>query len=158
MLLTLTRFAYLPQCTLGWLHAGPLLLATMERPWRLNPLGAGGMPRESCVPDSTYIVRPHNSDKFPNTFALVNHAAGIYYQPGDMPIGQQFGRSAILIHAGNRVRDVVGCIAVAMRHDWILGEHAVLDSQIALAKLRDVLMRDQHQLTIRPTAGTSEQS
>lgn len=153
---TLTRFAYAPECTLGWLQFGTLRLATIERPWIANPVGPGGLPQQSCVPDGTYNARPHTSVRFPNTFALTNHALGVYYQPGDKPAGQPWGRTAILIHAGNRVRDVIGCVAVGMRHGWMLGEHAVLDSQVALARLRDVLGRDFHQLNISPTLGTQE--
>jgi hypothetical protein len=152
----LIRVAYLAQCTLGWLTAGNLKLATIERPWILNPEGPGGMPRQSCVPDGDYRVIPHTSQRFPDTYALVSEESAVYYQPADKPV-QHYGRVAILIHAGNRVRDVIGCIAVGMSHSIVQGEFWVLDSRIALANLRDELGRDRHHaLEIRPTAGTSE--
>lgn len=156
MNLALTRFAYLPDCTLGWLMAGDLKLATIERPWLPNPKGPGGMPRVSCVSDGLYNVRPHTSDKFPDTYALVNQALGVYYQPGDIPAGQEWGRSAILIHAGNTVSDVIGCIAVGMSHSDDLASHTVKDSRVALNKLRAVLGRSSAIIQIRPSAGTQE--
>lgn len=155
MNLTLVRFAYLEQCTLGWLYAGGLRLATIERPWIENPTGAGGKPRESCIPDAMYNIRPHSSQKFPDTYALVNHAVGVYYQPFEIP-NNQAGRSAILIHVGNRTRDLLGCIAVGLTHGMMSGEHAVLSSVMAMNQLRSVLGKDRHSLDIRPTEGTRE--
>lgn len=152
MTITLTRFAYLPDCTLGWIFVGNLRLATIERPWIPNPKGPGGTPRTSCVPDGTYNVRPHHSEKFPETYAIVNHALGVYYQPGDVPAGQPWGRTAILIHKGNTVADVVGCIAIGLTH---MG-HSVRDSAVALGKLRTLQGRNSTIIQIRATAGTAE--
>jgi hypothetical protein len=153
--MAIDRFAYLKSCTLGWMLVGNLRLATIERPWLANPKGQGGTPRESCVPDGLYDVRPHHSEKFPETFALVNPQRGVYYQPADIPSGQQWGRSAILIHAGNTADDVVGCIAVGLRHENSGALHYISDSRIALGKLRALLGRDQASLLIRPV-GTQE--
>lgn len=150
--LTLTRFAYLPDCVLGVLRVDDLRLATVERPWIANPKGPGGTRRVSCISDGLYTVRPHNSDKFPQTYALVNNALGVYYQPGEIPAGQAWGRSAILIHKGNSAENVVGCIAIGMSHDG----HTVLRSSIAMDALRSALGSKSAILQIRPTAGTSE--
>lgn len=157
MNLTLVRFAYMEQRTLGWLYGeGGLKLATIERPWLPNPAGPGGRRQMSCIEDGAYEVRPHTSDKFPDTFALANPALGVYWQPGDIPVGQLWGRSAILIHGGNTVQNVIGCIAVGLTHGMMLGEPAVLASQIALGKLRTALGKGTHRLTVRPTMGTQE--
>lgn len=153
MNVVLERFAYLRRATLGWLSAGELRVATIERPWIADPDGPGGQLRESCVPDGLYKVRPHSSEKFPETYALVNEQRGVYYQPGDIPPGQRFGRSAILIHIGNTVSDVVGCIAVGLSHDD--SALMVSDSRIAMNKLRAALGRERHILQIRPI-GTRE--
>lgn len=150
----LTRFAYLKSCTLGMLKFGELELATIERPWIPNPEGPGGMPRASCISDGVYTVAPWNSEKFPDTYILTNNVLGVYSQPALIPPGQKWGRSAILIHAGNRVQDVIGCIAVGVHH--AIDQLMVIDSRIALAQLRDVLQGGLHQLTIRPIAGTTE--
>lgn len=154
MTLTLVRHAYLPTLTLGRLYAGEHVLATLERPWLPNPAGPGGLPRQSCIPDGTYRLQSHHSDRYPHVYALVNEALGVYYQ--ERPIGQQWGRTAILIHVGNRVRDVIGCIAVGLQHGELGGEPAVLSSVIAMDLLRTTLGRSRHALTIRPTAGTRE--
>jgi hypothetical protein len=151
----LTRVAYLSTCTLGWLRFGPLRLATIERPWIPDPDGGpAGKERESCIGDGTYVVSPWNSEKFPGTFILQNDALGVYRQPNLIPPGQKWGRSAILIHAGNTASDVIGCIAVGIHH----AERSlmVVDSRVALQRLRDVLGNDTHVLTIRPIAGTQE--
>lgn len=154
MNITLTRFAYLSSCTLGELVAGPLTLATLERPWRENPEGPGGIPKESCVPDGQYLIKPWNSERFPDTYILLNNVLGVYEQPALIPQRQKFGRSAILIHAGNTVQDVIGCIAVGTEHG---GGNTVINSRIAMDRLRAVLGIDTfHTLTIRPTSGTSE--
>jgi hypothetical protein len=155
-MLHLVRFAYLDNCTIGWLDADSIKLATIERPWIRNNAGPGGKRRESCVPDGQYVLRPHTSDRFPDTYALVNPDLGIWYQPDEIPGGQAWGRSAILIHAGNRVSDVIGCIAVGLRHTFFGGEHAVLESQKALGQLRVVLGKGTHSIVIRTSRGTGE--
>lgn len=134
--------------TLGEMLVGSTLFATIERPWIPNPLGHGGTPRMSCVPPGNYRVIPHHSQNFPNTYALVNHDLGVYYQPGDIPAGQKWGRSAILIHVGNRVRDVVGCIAVGLERGKLGGEPAVLKSTLAMRQLDAALNRHSHELEI----------
>lgn len=106
------------------------------------------MPRRSCVPFGEYSVRPHHSVNFPNTYAIVNHSLGVYYQPGDIPQGKK-GRSAILIHVGNRVRDVIGCIAIGKEHGTLGGEPAVLRSTLAMKELDALLKRQAHILVIQ---------
>lgn len=156
MRLELTRFAYLPDCTLGELSAGPLKLATIERPWIKNPAGPGGMPRQSCVPEGEYRLIQHSGGAFQRVWALVNPDLGVWYQPGCMPAGQKWGRSAILIHAGNRVRDVVGCIAAGRKHaPWSNGENSVRDSQLAINALRGVIGTGEHAITITRKVGQS---
>lgn len=162
MNLTLIRCAYLRQATLGYLYAGHLKLATLEEPWSPDPDGPGGQRREpgkpeSCIPDGLFALRPHVSARFPEgVWVLVNEAIGIYDQPGDIPTGQLWGRSAILIHPGNRTTDIMGCVAVGMRYQLMDNEHVVLESRTAVDQLRGLLGRDIHSLQIRPIAGTSE--
>lgn len=154
MILHLIRFAYLEAHTLGRLRVGSLELATLERPYIPAPAGPGGKRRVSCIPDGTYRVIPHSSARFPDVWALINPARGVWYQPGDIPAGQSWGRSAILVHAGNTVDDVIGCIAVGEVHGLLGGRQAVLRSRAALDRLRGVLGRSEHELVIAATAGT----
>lgn len=157
MNLSLVRFQYHRKATLGFLFAGNLKLATLEEPWTADPDGPGGQKQEpgkyeSCVPDGMYNLIPH-SGRFPDVYALVNQALGVYYQPGDIPAGQKWGRAAVLIHNGNVLQDTVGCILVGRRHE---GFDRVVDSRLALNDLRGVLGKSSHQLVIRATAGTRE--
>lgn len=152
MHLELVRHAYLPEYTLGWLQAPEFVLATIERPWLPNPDGPGGRVGESCVGDGRYQLRPHDSQRFPGTYALTNPALGVYYQ--ERPEGQSWGRTRILIHIGNRATDVIGCIAVGLEHGRLYGSRAVLSSRQAMDRLRELLGRETHELLIRPTSGT----
>lgn len=154
MRLTLTRFAYMPNCTLGWLGGWASQLACLSEPWMPDRDGPGGLPG-SCVPDGLYKLVPHDTPKHPHVWALVNPALGVYRQPGNIPTGQKWGRSAILIHAGNTVRDTEGCLLVGMRFSFLDG-FSVLESRNALDQLRGVLGAGQdHEVEIRPQ-GTGE--
>lgn len=159
MRLTLVRHAYLDGCTLGRLTLPEgRVLATIERPWLPNPLGKGGTLSKSCVPDGLYTVRPHDG-KFKGVYAIYNPDCGVWYQetPPECgpPENRRWGRNAILIHSGNFVRDVIGCIAVGIAHAHLNGESAVIESQAAMSYLRSALGRvDKHELLISPTPGT----
>lgn len=134
--------------TTGILQVNGQIFASMERPWIPNPAGHGGMPRKSCVPPGIYRVDPWHSANFPETYILTNPELGVYRQPGDVPNGQKWGRSAILIHVANRVRDVIGCIGVGMEHGKLQGEPAVLRSVMAMRELNKILNRGSHTLEI----------
>lgn len=155
----LVRHAYLPDVTLGTLSVGSLKLATLEEPWIPNSFGPGGqrregLKRESCVPDGTYQLQPHHTVKHPECWALVNPDLGVWHH--SVPPGLPYGRSAILIHAGNTTKDIEGCLLVGLRHGRIESTHAVLESRAALAQLRARLGTSAHLMEIRPSAGTSE--
>jgi hypothetical protein len=150
------RFAYGDFYTLGWLYVGDLKLATLEDGWKPDPDGPGGQADVSCVPDGTYVLRPHVSTKYPNgVWALENHALGVFYQKAEIPQGARYGRFAVLIHQGNHVRDVAGCMLVGLRHHYTV-EPTVQDSAEAMRQLRIFLKSDTHRLTISPTRGTNE--
>ncbi|MDP3579147.1 DUF5675 family protein [Methyloversatilis sp.] len=155
--LQLVRTAYLSTCVLGTLYAGDAAFATIERPWLPDPDGIGGVRRESCIPDGDYQVSKHSSQKFPDVWILSNPDLGVWGMPGEIPKDQKTGRSAVLIHAGNRVRDVIGCIAVGLKHGSMEGEHAVISSQIALKDMRSILGTGNHVLSIRTTPGASRE-
>lgn len=163
MNLTLIRHAYLETCSLGYLFAGSLKLAVIADAWHPDPDGPGGQRKEpgkleSCAPDGMYTLAPHSGGTWKNVWALVNHALGIYRHAADIPAGQKYGRSEILIHSGNDDDDVIGCMAVGMRHGILNGRHWVYESREALDRLRSLLnsTTETHSLFIRPTAGTSE--
>lgn len=162
MNITLVRHAYLTDATLGWLQAGEVRVATLEEPWRPDPDGPGGQRREgmlheSCIPDGTYDLVPHDGAKFQNVFCFVNQRLGVYRTREDIPAGQLFGRSAVLIHSGNSTRDIEGCVLVGARTGIEQNAPWIYESRAALDRLRAVLSRTEaHRITIRPTAGTLE--
>lgn len=164
MEITITRHAYLADCTLGWLQVGDLRLATLEEPWRADPDGPGGQrrelgERESCVPDGTYDLKPHVSQHYPaGVWFLENVNAGVY-APGQRPAGQKWGRDAVLIHSGNNTEDTEGCILVGKTHVLLGSRHQILESRNALELLRTLLgTTSAHILHVRPTIGTKESS
>lgn len=149
MELTLTRHTYNERCTLGTLEVGDLKLFTVEKPQVANPNGPGGMPKISCIDEGQYSVMPHDSEKFPGTYRLQNTQRGVYSWPDDIPVGQKWGRSAILLHKGNSAIDVIGCIAI--------GTHPAADgvagSGNALLALRNLLGHTEtHRLMIENAA------
>jgi hypothetical protein len=82
--------------TTGQLFAGDLSLYTLERPWKGNARGI------SCIPIGVYPVIVAPSDHFGRPMPHLL----------DVP-----GRSDILIHPGNTVADIRGCILVGMSRE-----------------------------------------
>lgn len=114
-MITLERFAYGPDATLGRLVLDGALFYTVERPW------VGNEPFVSCIPEGIYQVEPYSSPKYPDVWEIT-----------DVP-----ERTHILIHVANYSRDVQGCIGVGMglnTSDWM-----VTHSQNAITLLRTKL-------------------
>jgi len=127
MNLIITRGALSKQGTFGMLAIGDVpLCVTCEDPWENNQIGA------SCIPTGFYNCRKFNGSRFKDVWEVLN-----------VP-----GRTAILIHAGNTINDTHGCILVGRCFGSSNGLPAVLQSQEALAILRDKLP-DEFQLTIK---------
>ena len=53
-------------------------------------------PEISCIPTGEYTCKPYSSEKYPNTWQVMDVT----------------GRSLILIHKGNFLLDIRGCIAI----------------------------------------------
>lgn len=66
---------------------------TLELPWLDNRRN------RSCIPTGTYTIAPYQSDKFQRAFEVK-----------DVP-----NRSSILIHPGNRLSEIRGCILVGLK-------------------------------------------
>lgn len=137
----LTRYAYLERVALGVIQLPQLSIFTIERPWQpdSDPANPAGTQQRSCVQEGTYVLQAHHSARFPNVYALDNPSLHVWHHA--VPEGSK-GRSGILIHAGNDVSAVVGCIAVGMRCEaspYAPGGYRILDSQKALQKVRDYL-------------------
>jgi len=104
-------------CTLGMLGSNDYDLPplyTLEEPWKNNER------KISCVPKGVYKCVPHQGTRFKNVWRLEN-----------VP-----NRDAILIHMGNSVTDIEGCILVGMEHGLLRGKKAVLRSGEAIGIMK----------------------
>lgn len=92
-MITLKRVAKTKQGVFGVLIGNDNLpiCVTLENPWLNNQVNI------SCIPFGRYICYLHLSDKFKITTFMV----------GAVP-----NRSAIIFHAGNTIKDTLGCILV----------------------------------------------
>ena len=93
-------------------------LATLEQDWNNNEIS------KSCVPPGFYQVSHWDSNRFGDSFILLNTSP----------------RSHILIHSGNYHTSTEGCILVGLTHDDINGDGYidVSSSRDAMDKLREV--------------------
>ena len=133
MKLTLTRYAYTPTETQGALTDGTQVFQTIERPWIKGP-HLGGMSFESCIPDGKYKLVPHTRPNGDKVVALVNPALGVWYQQEDRP--EPWGRYLVLIHSGNYVEHVVGCIAPGLGRTIYENRIMVTASRAAMNKIK----------------------
>lgn len=123
----LDRFKTDYQGTFGHLYnESELLCFTCELPWKDNA------PEVSCIPTGAYDVQNYSSPLHPNVWQVMN-----------VP-----GRVAILVHQGNTILDVRGCICVGDMMGIVKGLPAVLHSQQTFSMLKHNLP-DRWQLTIR---------
>lgn len=145
----LTRFAYTPTETQGRLSVNGFECFTIERPW-IPHERPGGKPFRSCVPDGNYRLVPFTRTNGDRVHALVND---------EIPVGTYQGnRYAILIHAGNYVDDVVGCIAPGRKLLMLQGRMMVTHSNATLTQLYEFLHLDsEHTLTIQPCEGAKDE-
>ena len=93
------------------------LCITCENPWLQNRRNV------SCIPAGVYQCVPHNGSKYKNVWRLEN-----------VP-----GRSAILIHAGNTIKDTQGCILPGLALGNLHGLPAVLNSGAAIDMLHSIV-------------------
>ena len=96
-MLTITRFAYMPEGTYGHFALNGQRLVTVERPWLNNT------PNISCIPGGTYNCIP----------AWYNRGGYRAIEVEDEP-----GRTYILFHVGNSVHNSQGCILVNSWHEY----------------------------------------
>jgi hypothetical protein len=127
---------------MGKLYIGDEVFHTLERPWISSPHHKGGKNFESCVPDGIYLLTPYSSEDHPEVWRLTNSDLDVF---GNKPASNP-GRWDILIHVGNYVADVVGCVAVGLTAD----EEHVWNSKKAIARLRTLLTEEHYELSIEP--------
>ena len=94
---------------------------TGERPWMDNKTSI------SCVPFGEYKVTKYSSQKYPDVWELKNVK----------------GRTAILIHAGNKpLSDTEGCIPVGEYFTDFSGNPGIANSRLTLDRLRKLLPKE----------------
>lgn len=103
-----------------------LLCSTFELPWRDN------QPNISCIPAGVYPLKMTNSPKYGPCYKVYNVD----------------GRTDILIHKGNYVRDTLGCILPVSSYGVSHDEFAGLSSKNAYDPLMARLAGENHTLTI----------
>jgi len=107
---------------------GRVQCVTLEPPELGNRVGL------SCIPAGTYTCRSVESPSFGPTFEVT-----------EVP-----GRTAILFHQGNVVRDTHGCILLGSRFGRLGEERGVLDSRAAFREfLADCAGEHAFQFTIK---------
>lgn len=144
MNLLLERHAYLSDRTTGMLHLEDESFHTLERPWIRTPLHKGGMNYESCVPDGVYILQAFDSEHHHNVWSLNNAELDVFVYKPEKGVAE--GRWAILIHVGNYIKDIIGCIAPGLTGD----DKNVWHSKAAIVRMRELLNDGDHVLTIKP--------
>ena len=92
MQIDLIRYCYGPDEVLGLLKFKDYALWTAECPWNQNQRFT------SSIPDGQYALSCFDSVAHPNCWQII-----------DVP-----DRDGILIHVGNSVADVTGCVAVGL--------------------------------------------
>lgn len=144
----LERFAYTPTEVQGRLKVGPFSFYTIEKPWvpGRNP---GGENFASCIPDGSYEVERYLRTNGSWSLRLVNEDLGVYRHKSDR--GPTGGRWACLIHAGNFVEDVVGCIAPGRSRTIYQNRIMVGSSRSAM---EDILEHAGSRLYVHPYGGT----
>ena len=106
-------------CTIGrMLLDGGAFFFTLERPWLDNKTGV------SCIPaPGAYHAQIRRSPHL-----------GITYWLADVP-----DRKFILIHSGNIVAHVQGCIMLGLSRGWMRGERAVFQSVTAVRQFMNIM-------------------
>lgn len=114
----LDRFRSNEEGTFGMLvYEGEPLCFTCELPWKENKR------KISCIPTGVYKCSSYSSIKFPKAWAV----AGVP------------NRDNILIHQGNTIKDLLGCICVGDRIGEVDGLPAVLNSKKTMLMLKSKL-------------------
>jgi hypothetical protein len=93
------------------------LCVTCELPWNNNKK------KISCIPTGKYLCKPYTSAKYPDVWEVTGVT----------------NRDSILIHIGNTIKDIEGCILVGQFFGTVSGLPAVLSSGAAFKMLKATL-------------------
>lgn len=137
--LVLERYGSTSMGVFGELIVNDIKLFTVEQPWRNNK------PYKSCIPAGEYQLVPHDSKKYGETWAMVNHDLSVsHYKEANIK------RFACLFHKANYAKQLQGCIAPGKSLGSVSAEWAVVQSGDAFKILLAALPRGgDHKLIIR---------
>ena len=101
---------------------------SMELPWKNNKVS------QSCIPIGVYNAKKYPSPTYGPTLML-----------------DVVGRSYILFHQGNRMRDTKGCVIMAQHFTRMVGEQAIGNSRVIFKKFQRILKRtpDDEKFVVR---------
>lgn len=94
-----------------------MFCVTLEPPDFLNKI------KISSIPIGQYICKRYSSEKHPDTFEITN-----------VP-----GRTKILLHPGNKIKDTEGCVCLAEKQGKLKGDRAVLNSGVTFKNFMHVM-------------------
>lgn len=149
----LTRYAYTPTETQGMLRIGMWTCHTIEQPWVQHD-NRGGKPFMSCIPEGVYKVAPFKRPNGDEVLSIVNEELGVFLYDHERTKdnnGRAQGRYLCLIHAGNRVRDVEGCIAPGDKRLTTDEGMMVTNSR---ATMVEIMLRSRSETTLEIQQGT----
>ena len=105
---------------------------------------------ESCIPDGTYRLKKHTRPNGDKVVALINPRLGVWYQKWERP--EPWGRYLVLIHSGNYVTDVVGCVAPGLTRTMYNNRVMVGASTCAMNRIK---VQKYDSMQIKSGLGTS---
>lgn len=114
-------------------------IMTLERPWVDNK------PEISCIPADMYEVKYRDSDL---TKRLTSGKHTKTFQIVDVE-----GRTNIMIHIGNFIKNSLGCVLVGMSHGRASGEDTVWSSAKAFEIFIEKMLTEEIELIIIETEG-----
>ena len=101
---------------------------TLELPWKDNKMYI------SCIPEGTYVVEPNDTEKYPDTYRILEVA----------------NRTGILIHWGNYPKHTLGCILMGLDSTDIDkdGKMDIGQSRKAVEALNELIGKNKFNLLI----------
>lgn len=134
--LKLERLGYFDEeGTFGELAGGDFSCKTVELPWRDNRVA------RSCIPEGTYRMRKRPS-------GVVSRTSGGRFEEG-WEITHVPDRTWIMVHVGNTINDLDGCVAVGKAWGYVERHWAVTASRDTFAAFMQTLAEeDEHTIEI----------
>lgn len=117
----LERFAYSPHGTFGTLRVGDRSWYTVELPWE------GNAQQTSCIPEGVYTLKKRFSP-------VVQRSSGNEFSSG-WEVTDVINRSYIMLHPGNTIDDLQGCIAPGKGLGFLKNKWAVTASRQAFREM-----------------------